>query len=108
MMSGMRSATIAVLVLLLVGPAWADEGPEHFHYLPPGFAPLEFTPKERAAFDHALRSSMYRKSCDCLVYLENGVVRKTRMPQNDDQRWPLLDRIQRGVVTPLDPHGDES
>lgn len=108
MMSGMRSATIAVLVLLLVGPAWADEGPEHLHHVPPGFIPLEsFTPDQRAAFDRAARS-MYRTSCDCLVYLEKGVVRKTRMPQNDNDRWRLLSRILQGIVIPLDPHSEES
>ncbi len=106
-MSGMRSATIAVLVVLLSGPVWADEGPDHLHYLPPSFVPVEFTPNERAAFDRALKT-MYRESCDCLMYLENGKVRTTRLPQNDDDRWPLFDRILRGIVTPLDLHGDES
>ncbi len=106
-MVDMRSVKIAVLMVLLAAPTWADEAANHLHYLPPGFVPLEFTPSERAAFDRALKT-MYRKPCNCLMYLENGKVRTTRVPQNDDDRWPLFDRILRGIVTPLDPHGDES
>lgn len=104
----MRSATIAVLMLLLAVPAWADETAHHLHYLPPGFIPLEsFTPDRRAAFDRAL-NAMYSESCRCLMYLENGVVRKTRLPENDNDRWHLLSLILRGIVIPLEPHGEES
>lgn len=112
-MSGMRSATIAVLVVLLSGPAWADEGPEHFHYLPPGFYPIEpfigptpFPADQRATFDRLLKT-MYRKSCNCLMYLENGSVRTKRLPLDDHDRWRLFDRILWGIVIPLNPHDEE-
>ena len=113
-MSGMRSATIAVLVVLLSVPVWADEGPEHLHHVPPGFYPVEpfigptpMPADQRAAFDRAARS-MYRKSCDCLMYVDEGVVRKTRLPLDDRDRWRLFDRILRGVVIPLGRDGEES
>lgn len=113
-MRGPIIIAIADLMLLLAVPGWADEGPDHLHKLPPTFFPIEpfigpnpFPGDQRAAFDRALRS-MYRKSCDCLMYVKDGVVRKMSLPLDDTDRWRLFGRILKGVVIPLGPHGDES
>ncbi len=114
MMPAMRFTTITVLMVLLAAPAWSDEGPEHLHQVPPEFYPIApfvgptpMPADQRDAFDRAARS-MYRESCKCLVYLEDGVLRQTPLPLDDRERWRLFDRILRGIVLPIPARGEES
>lgn len=105
--SGMRSVTIAVLMMLLSAPLWADEGTKgHLHYLPREFVPIgprlsPWPADARIAFDHAAIKSMYWKSCNCLKYLEGGVVRETSLPLDDLERRRLSLSIEMGGVIPL-------
>lgn len=82
-----RILSIATILLLCV-PAIADSVP-----------PL--SPQMRAKFDKVM-AGLWHEDCQCWRFLLDGELTETSSPLSDNDRWVMMEAIERGLAIPIE------